>query len=142
MKHDDAKEGQLVIFDQYGDKCQIGKIKRITDSGAFVWYSEGETAAKTPFSCLKQIDNSFAIKRVALGSPAKKMSLHDMVSTLRMPDIVVEIRDEDNLIIGTFPVCSQGIEAYMAAEVVSWFPDAAPGCRCDFTVLINTKDMR
>ncbi len=43
---DEYKEGELIIY-QNGDSFEIGKIKRLTPTGAFVWYSEGDTAAKT-----------------------------------------------------------------------------------------------
>ena len=32
-----------------GDSYELGRIKRITEDGAFVAYHEGETGAKTPF---------------------------------------------------------------------------------------------
>ena len=41
---DEYKEGELIIY-KNGDSYEIGKIKRLTPSGAFVWYSEGETEA-------------------------------------------------------------------------------------------------
>ena len=59
-------EGELIIY-QNGDLYEIGKIKRITDDGAFVWYSEGETAAKTPFDRMHKLVNRYAIKKTALG---------------------------------------------------------------------------
>ena len=43
---DEYKEGELIIY-KNGDSYEIGKIKRLTPSGAYVWYSEGETAAET-----------------------------------------------------------------------------------------------
>lgn len=33
---DEYKEGELIIY-QNGDSFEIGKIKRLTDTGAFVW---------------------------------------------------------------------------------------------------------
>lgn len=60
------KEGEYIIY-QNGDRYEIGKIKRITDNGAFVWYNEGETAAKTPFDCMHKLINSFTIKASSLG---------------------------------------------------------------------------
>ena len=44
---DEYKEGELIIY-RNGDRYEIGKIKRLTETGAFVWYSEGDTAAKPP----------------------------------------------------------------------------------------------
>lgn len=37
------KEGQYIIY-RNGERYEIGKIKMITDDGAFVYYSEGDTA--------------------------------------------------------------------------------------------------
>lgn len=62
----DYKEGELIIY-RNGDSYQIGKIKRLTPTGAFVWYSEGDTAAKTPYECLHKITNAHTIKDTALG---------------------------------------------------------------------------
>ena len=63
---DEYKEGELVLY-QNGDRYEIGKIKRLTDTGAFVWYSEGDTAAKTPYECLHKIVNGYTIKETTLG---------------------------------------------------------------------------
>ena len=41
--------GQLIVY-RNGDNFEIGKIKRLTEDGAFVYYSAGETAAKTSLS--------------------------------------------------------------------------------------------
>lgn len=62
----DYKEGELIIY-RNGDLYEIGKIKRLTDTGAFVWYSEGDTAAKTPFEAMHKIVNGFTIKNTTLG---------------------------------------------------------------------------
>ena len=63
---DEYKEGELIIY-KNGDSYEIGKIKTLTPSGAFVWYSEGETAAKTPYEAMHKITNGFAIKETTLG---------------------------------------------------------------------------
>ena len=60
------KEGELIIY-QNGDRFEIGKIKRITEDGAFVWYHEGETAAKTPFDCMHKLVNGYVIEQESLG---------------------------------------------------------------------------
>ena len=60
------KEGEYIIY-QNGDNFEIGKIKRITENGAFVYYSSGETAAKTPFDCMHKLVNSYVIKETSLG---------------------------------------------------------------------------
>lgn len=62
----DFKEGELIVY-QNGDRFEIGKIKRITEDGAFVWYHEGETAAKTPFDCMHKLVNAYAILDDSLG---------------------------------------------------------------------------
>lgn len=65
VKHD-FYEGELIIY-QNGDRYEIGKIKRITDIGAFVYYSDGDTAAKTPFDCMHKLTNSFVVTNTSLG---------------------------------------------------------------------------
>ena len=62
----DWKPGELIIY-QNGDRFEIGKIKRIAKDGAFVWYHEGETAAKTPFDCMHKLVNAYAILEDSLG---------------------------------------------------------------------------
>lgn len=59
-------EGELVLY-QNGSRFEIGKIKRLTDNGAFVYYSDGDTAAKTPFDCMRKIINAHTIKSTSLG---------------------------------------------------------------------------
>lgn len=60
------KEGQLVIY-QNGDQYEIGKIKRVVSDGAFVYYSSGETAAKTPFELMHPLVNAYVIGETSLG---------------------------------------------------------------------------
>ena len=62
----DFNEGEYIIY-QNGDRYEIGKIKRIVDDGAFVWYHDGETAAKTPFERMHKIANEFVIGETSLG---------------------------------------------------------------------------
>ena len=62
----DLKPGQLIIY-RNGENYEIGKVKRVTEDGAFVWYSAGETAAKTPFDCIHPLINEAAIKETSLG---------------------------------------------------------------------------
>ncbi|MBQ7436076.1 MAG: hypothetical protein IJV30_01975 [Oscillospiraceae bacterium] len=62
----DFKVGEYIVY-QNGERFEIGKIKRITNDGAFVWYHEGETAAKTPFDCMHKLVNGFTIKATSLG---------------------------------------------------------------------------
>jgi hypothetical protein len=54
------KAGDYVIYLK-GDTCEIGKIKRITPDGAFVWYHIGSTCACTPLNRLIKITNSYVI---------------------------------------------------------------------------------
>lgn len=60
------KVGEYIIYVN-GDRYEIGKVKRITETGAFVWYNEGETAAKTPFDCMHKLINAYCIERTQLG---------------------------------------------------------------------------
>jgi hypothetical protein len=60
------KEGQLIIY-QNGDSFQIGKIKRICEDGAFVWYHSGDTAARTKFEDMRVLENAYCILKVSLG---------------------------------------------------------------------------
>lgn len=66
MKSNDWKPGDLIIY-RNGDRYEIGKIKRVTDDGAFVWYSSGETAARTPFDCMHKLINAYVIQKESLG---------------------------------------------------------------------------
>ena len=63
---EDLRPGELIIY-QNGSHFEIGKVKRITGDGAFVWYHEGETAAKTPFYCIHKIANARVILEEKLG---------------------------------------------------------------------------
>ena len=60
------KAGQYIIY-RNGERYEIGKIKRVTEDGAFVYYSEGDTAAKTPFECMHPLTNEYVIKETSLG---------------------------------------------------------------------------
>jgi len=60
------KEGQLIVY-RNGDKYEIGKIKQIVSDGAFVYYSCGETAAKTPFDLMHPLVNEYCIRETGLG---------------------------------------------------------------------------
>ena len=62
---DEYKEGELIIY-KNGDSYEIGKIKSLTPTGAFVWYSEGDTAAKTPYEAMHKLINAHAIKYTRL----------------------------------------------------------------------------
>ena len=66
MKNPWFKVGEYIVYVN-GDSYEIGQIKRLTDTGAFVWYHEGETAANTPFDCMHKIINGYLIKETYLG---------------------------------------------------------------------------
>ena len=66
MKNPGFKEGEYIIY-QNGDRYELGRIKRITSDGAFVWYHEGDTAAKTPFACMSKLANAYTIQETSLG---------------------------------------------------------------------------
>lgn len=70
MGMNDFKEGQYIIY-QNGDRFEIGKIKRLTPTGAFVWYSCGDTAAKTPYDCMHPIVNAYVIGETGLGGKSE-----------------------------------------------------------------------
>ena len=65
------KAGDLVIYSD-GYVFRIGKVKRVTEDGAFVWYHSGETASLSPMDCLHKLENSHAIIEERLGGDAGK----------------------------------------------------------------------
>lgn len=62
----DFKVGDYVIY-QNGDSYELGRIKRLTDRGAFVFYHDGDTAAMTPYDCIHRLVNAYTIKSTGLG---------------------------------------------------------------------------
>lgn len=64
------KVGEYIVY-RNGDRYELGKIKRITDDGAFVYYHEGDTAAKTPFNCMHKLVNEYVIGETSLGGTMK-----------------------------------------------------------------------
>lgn len=70
----DFKPGEYIIY-QNGERFEIGKIKRVTDDGAFVYYHEGDTAAKTPFDCMHKLVNAYTIKADSLGGKSEEESI-------------------------------------------------------------------
>lgn len=75
------KQGQHIIY-RNGERYEIGKIKRVTEDGAFVYYSEGDTAAKTPFECMHPLTNEYVIKETSLGGEHVIRPDKDKVSDL------------------------------------------------------------
>lgn len=63
-------EGELIIY-QNGASFEIGKVKEVVEDGAFVYYSSGETAAKTPFDKMHKLINSYVITSTMLGVKAQ-----------------------------------------------------------------------
>lgn len=63
---DQFREGQYVIYTN-GYKYEIGRIKSITERGAFVAYHEGETGALTDFDRIFPIQNDYCITQTTLG---------------------------------------------------------------------------
>ena len=66
VKSNRYQVGQYIMYVN-GDRYEIGKIKRIVSDGAFVFYSSGDTAAKTPFDCMHTIENEYVIEETSLG---------------------------------------------------------------------------
>ena len=62
----DFKVGEYIVYVN-GDKYELGRIKRITDDGAFVAYHDGETGAKTSFDLMHKLINGYCIKETTLG---------------------------------------------------------------------------
>lgn len=60
------KEGQYIIYHN-GDHYELGRIKTLRPSGAFVAYHSGETGAKTPYDMMHPLVNEFVIKETLLG---------------------------------------------------------------------------
>lgn len=57
VKNMNFKEGQLIIY-----KNMIGKIKKIRNHEAFIWFHTGDTAALTDFDLIKPIINDYCIQ--------------------------------------------------------------------------------
>ena len=58
--------GEYIIY-QNGSRYEIGKIKSLAENGAFVYYTSGDTAAKTPFECMHKLTNWYVIGETSLG---------------------------------------------------------------------------
>lgn len=58
--------GEYIVY-RNGSRYELGKIKSITDDGAFVYYSSGSTAAKTPLECMHKLTNKYVIQKTSLG---------------------------------------------------------------------------
>lgn len=67
----DFKEGELVAYvgktpEKEIYSIEIGKIKRLCNDGAFVYYHTGETAAKTKYEDLYKIKNLYVLKEIGV----------------------------------------------------------------------------
>lgn len=62
-----VKDGMHVIYDRGDGSVEIGKVKRVQGEYAYVYYSEGGTAAKTAISDMKSIKNEYVIDSTYLG---------------------------------------------------------------------------
>ena len=71
----DFRPGDLIIY-QCGESFQIGRIKRLTTGGAFVWYHEGDTAARTPFDSMHKLENAYVIQSTTLGGKERRRGDH------------------------------------------------------------------
>ena len=63
------EENEMVAFvgttpDREVYSVEIGRIKKLCDNGAFVYYHTGDTAAKTDYKDLYKIKNKYAIKNL------------------------------------------------------------------------------
>lgn len=62
----DYQPGELVIY-TCGSRFEIGKVKRVNATGAFVYYHSGATAAHTPFENLHKLENAYTVTETILG---------------------------------------------------------------------------
>ena len=63
------KEGEIVAFigrNPEGEiyTVELGRIKKLCNDGAFVYYHTGDTAAKTNYKDLFKIKNAYAINNL------------------------------------------------------------------------------
>lgn len=64
------KPGEHVIY-KNGDSYALGKIKNITERGAFVYYHDGDTASLTRFEDMHKLTNEHTILMTSLGGGPK-----------------------------------------------------------------------
>jgi len=77
----DFKVGEVIIY-KNGYRHEVGLIKSLVRDGAFVWYHEGCTAARTPFDCMHKIANEQCIKETSLGGNTAKEYFRKMEDSL------------------------------------------------------------
>lgn len=66
----DFKVGELIIYTN-GDRYEIGKIKQLYDNCAAVYYSDGDTAARTPYDHMHKLTNGYCVTSTTLGGGAE-----------------------------------------------------------------------
>ena len=62
----DFHEGELIVY-QCGEHFEIGRIKRLTPEGAFIWYHSGDSASRTPYVRMHKLENAHVIESTTLG---------------------------------------------------------------------------
>ena len=67
------KVGEYIIYVN-GERYELGRIKKLTEDGAFICYHEGETAAKTAYDLIHKLVNGFTIKDTTIGGEVFKES--------------------------------------------------------------------
>lgn len=117
------KEGEYIIY-RNGESYQIGKIKRITPDGAFVWYHEGDTASKTPHALMHKLTNGYTILETSIGGQdgaTVKYAGHDQIA-----DMELNLYDQEEIHENcTVQILRNSITG--AVSVGWWSNDAAPG---------------
>lgn len=69
------------------------------------------------------------------------LRLGPMIRRLRTTGNVIEIRDADQMELGTFPQDSIVFEINADAVVLDWFPGGAPGTRATLTVALRDLEV-
>ncbi len=60
--------GELVIY-KFGSRVELGKIKSVKGAYAFVYFSEGDTAARCDVNDLYHLHNAYMIRETGFGKP-------------------------------------------------------------------------
>lgn len=77
---DDVKPGDVIAYQRRDTQhFEIGLVKSVMDDGAFVYYSTGDTAAKTPFDCICKIQNQYVFGDMVM----RKMAYEKMGGEVR-----------------------------------------------------------
>ena len=115
------KEGEYIIY-RNGRECQIGRIKRLVEDGAFVWYHEGETASKTPFSCMYKLTNGYTIRQTSLGGAVEGAA--PMFLANGQKDVELNLYDQEEI----HDNCTVQIlrNSYTGAVSVGWWDNETP----------------